>query len=584
MYFYIYCGLDKNKHRHLESGVPIKYMRIPSGPFSILLTTAILFVPSLSASKTCGNWRGQFKKRGILLPAKSREALIKVGLGRERPQPSGIQKKIIRRYRRIRWATNRVRRCYLRQYLKAQTENTRNKILFHAEQTARQILEEAVLPLWIGTPWHYYGTATYPHQKKLACGYFLVHALKALGFKFPENFYWPNRRRRRKHIYEYAKLSPTGMVKALSSPESIYTAVGLDTKKMLVHLRKQGPGIYILGLDNHVGLVLFDGTQAAFWHSNFLKNWVNREDLFKSLVATASMHHILGKLRPEIYRWWLFRFGIYVKRPDKITPLHHFYRNLATHIRSGRPLVATTYVALCDNSQVNCGTNRAGAGDKPNDNLYWGTRDSTPYVFNRSRAWKSLKLRSKPKYPVLAISVHMRTVYPNRKWRKLGVRRRFKFYHVALAYQGKEIALATLDFVRGIIGKHSGFIRAGRVKIPISGSGHVLGYIGHNHLLDNPHLLDQLKLKQGRGRGHAHFIFACKSGPEFGPKLNGLASANLLYTKTFMYPGAFLALAILDGIAKGLSRPKILKKAAWTYYLNQKRKGISLRGARTVFQ
>lgn len=272
----------------------------------------ILMITVVAEGKPCGNWRSGFARLGLLLPKADRLALLEAGLGRKRPLPIGAHRRLIRRYQKILRQINRLRRCFLRRYRKSHTWRSRKRVLRQVEITLRQVLEEALLPLWIGTPWDYYGTAEVPHQKAIACGYYVTHLLLGLGFRFPENFKY----KKTMHIYEFAKLTATGMIRRLSSRGLTYSTSNRPISAFKVPLKEKGPGIYILGLDNHVGLVLYDGNRAHFWHSAYDEPgvWAKREDLYHSPVAKASAYRLIGKLSPVSYRKWLYRHTIYVKR------------------------------------------------------------------------------------------------------------------------------------------------------------------------------------------------------------------------------------------------------------------------------
>jgi hypothetical protein len=58
-----------------------------------------------------------------------------------------------------------------------------------------------------------------------------------------------------------------------------------------------GPGLFILGLDNHVGFVFYDGKKVLFVHSTYLgEQEVMAEELESSLPVLTSEYRIIGKI------------------------------------------------------------------------------------------------------------------------------------------------------------------------------------------------------------------------------------------------------------------------------------------------
>lgn len=177
-----------------------------------------------------------------------------------------------------------------------------------------RVLDQVTLPLWIGTSWDFYGTATAPHQKSIACGYFVVHALRSVGFRFPQNFLYRSKKRGPMRIYKFAKQAAGTMARIVSRPSQRFITSRKPITSLKKPLKKMGPGLYILGLDDHVGLVLYDGKFAAFWHSNYAEPqaWVKRENLYDSPVAKASKYRLLAKVHQSWLRKWMSRQPIRV--------------------------------------------------------------------------------------------------------------------------------------------------------------------------------------------------------------------------------------------------------------------------------
>jgi hypothetical protein len=63
---------------------------------------------------------------------------------------------------------------------------------------------------------------------------------------------------------------------------------------------QQGYGIYIVGLDNHVGYLYHDGNTLYFIHSTFVgKSCVIKEIANQSPVLAASLFRVTGKISDD---------------------------------------------------------------------------------------------------------------------------------------------------------------------------------------------------------------------------------------------------------------------------------------------
>lgn len=263
--------------------------------------------------KNC-RWKSQVQRKGLWLTRTYRKRLILASTSKNKPRLSSQHRRINRKYGQLRSTLSQVRRCYKRQFQRARSYRVRVRRLRNIERNLVAILDNVTLPLWIGTTWDFYGTATSPHQKSIACGYFFVHALRSIGFRFPQNFLYRSKKKGPMRIYKFAKQSATTMARILSKPSQRYVTSRKPIRTLMKPLKKFGPGLYILGLDSHVGLVLFNGKKAYFWHSNYAEPqaWVKRENLFHSPVAIDSNYRMLAKVHRSWIRKWLYRTPIRV--------------------------------------------------------------------------------------------------------------------------------------------------------------------------------------------------------------------------------------------------------------------------------
>jgi hypothetical protein len=192
------------------------------------------------------HWRvplGQWAARTFapVLPAAARE-----------PQPDPA------RYRVLRKELANQRSYLSRQYQSATTRATRAAI----EQQARRTLETALpemMRCWLGTPWDFNGTAEAPGAGKIACGYFVATVLRDAGFRVDR--------------YNLARQASGDILRSLLPKSASTLMVGKPYEAFMAAIAKCEPGIYVIGLDTHVGFLVVGGGSFHFIHSSGAKPW-----------------------------------------------------------------------------------------------------------------------------------------------------------------------------------------------------------------------------------------------------------------------------------------------------------------------
>lgn len=116
-----------------------------------------------------------------------------------------------------------------------------------------KMFEYEVFPHWVGTTWDYNGYTNRPGEgKMIACGYFVSTPLKHMGFNW-------NR-------FKLAQMYSKNIVETLCTDMVKYT----DKNEMIQKLESQEDHLYIIGLDNHVGMLLKSKGKVWFVHSNYI--------------------------------------------------------------------------------------------------------------------------------------------------------------------------------------------------------------------------------------------------------------------------------------------------------------------------
>lgn len=124
-------------------------------------------------------------------------------------------------------------------------------------KATRNLLEQKMPELmrcWIGTPWDFNGTSQTPGERKIACGYFVSVVLRDAGF------------------------CVSRISLAQQPSQRIITSIIHNCDKEIIRYKKNyasfikdfktaSPGIYIIGLDTHVGFLTNLNGEIHFLHS-----------------------------------------------------------------------------------------------------------------------------------------------------------------------------------------------------------------------------------------------------------------------------------------------------------------------------
>lgn len=147
-------------------------------------------------------------------------------------------------------------------------------------------LADSIIPYWYGTEWDFNGITETPGRGKIACGYFITTTLRDMGYKL-------NR-------YKVAQMASTGIIQTLVQKKHVVNYSNLSFEEFIDKLTQQGKGVYIIGLDNHVGYLYHDGNNLYFIHSTFVgKRCVMKEVAKSSDVLAASKFRITGKISDD---------------------------------------------------------------------------------------------------------------------------------------------------------------------------------------------------------------------------------------------------------------------------------------------
>lgn len=164
-------------------------------------------------------------------------------------------------------------------------------------------LVNKIIPYWYGLPWTFEGHTNSPDSGTIACGYFVSTTLKHFGLNV-------NR-------YKLAQQSAQNEVRTLALDDSLvmhYVWSDSLTEQLKAELPK---GLYMAGLDNHVGYVLNHSSELYFIHSTYLEP----TKVVIELVSQSEAWHMSAEYyitpisnNAKLMKYWLKNTPIPIKK------------------------------------------------------------------------------------------------------------------------------------------------------------------------------------------------------------------------------------------------------------------------------
>ncbi|MEP6924170.1 MAG: hypothetical protein ABI954_06880 [Pyrinomonadaceae bacterium] len=179
------------------------------------------------------------------------------------------------------------------EYRKATGEIAKKNVLEKARIKFIASIDKDIFPFWYGTDWDFYGTTEKPGEGKIACGYFVTTVLRDAGISL-------NR-------VSLAQQASENIIKSLTTAPFIQRYHNAGIENFVEEVKKEGSGLYIVGLDFHVGFILQDNGKVYFIHSSYIEpSEVIREEAVKSAVLANSKYRVIGKISGDdqlIIKW-----------------------------------------------------------------------------------------------------------------------------------------------------------------------------------------------------------------------------------------------------------------------------------------
>ncbi|PIX18129.1 MAG: hypothetical protein COZ70_15800 [Deltaproteobacteria bacterium CG_4_8_14_3_um_filter_51_11] len=127
----------------------------------------------------------------------------------------------------------------------------------------------------------------------IACGTFVVYTLQDAGFKIPSKM---------------ARQPSENIIKNLIGPSNIMRfSNAVPMQKVLEWIRSQDEGLFIVGMDIHVGFIINKAGNITFCHSNYYDppRAVVNQDARERSPLTDSKYLVFGKILDNamMIRW-----------------------------------------------------------------------------------------------------------------------------------------------------------------------------------------------------------------------------------------------------------------------------------------
>jgi preprotein translocase subunit Sss1 len=179
----------------------------------------------------------------------------------------------------------------------------RTAVIAEARTLITKSIYEDLFPAWYGTGWDFNGTSEVPQQGKIACGYFVSTVLRDAG--------WNVERVR------LAQQASENIILSLTTDPFVKRFRRVPIGEFVNAVKESGAGIYIVGLDVHVGFIVNTGSDVYFIHSSYAEPYVVlKEKAMESGILASSKYRVLGNISADerLIRDWLTGKAIPTKR------------------------------------------------------------------------------------------------------------------------------------------------------------------------------------------------------------------------------------------------------------------------------
>lgn len=239
---------------------------------------AVIAAILLLASGLGGWWAWKFYGEEIFKIVMQREA---------KPEPDAEL------YATLVTELERWRRDLSKAHAKARTAEEKVAVINDARVILELVMPE-MMRCWLGTPYDFNGTAEKPGGGKVACGYFVSTVIRDAGFRV-------NR-------YKLAQQPSGNILRTFLKSDLCLLKIGQDFESYVEWVEAMEPGVYLIGLDSHVGFIVNGDYGFQFYHSS---RWQDRGVVNEPGKKASALRHsnwrMIGGLTADadVIRTWL---------------------------------------------------------------------------------------------------------------------------------------------------------------------------------------------------------------------------------------------------------------------------------------
>lgn len=170
------------------------------------------------------------------------------------------------------------------QTVKLTSAPLKNNLKNSPDSLRKKAIEDLILnqliPYWYETPWDFNGYTETPKKGVIACGYFVSTVMKHAGLNVDR--------------YKLAQQNPLNEAKSVALGDSVDIYEVNSVQLQQIFNEKYQEGLYFVGLDFHVGFLLFRHKELYFIHSNYINSEgvVFEKAIYSDAFNAASAYRI----------------------------------------------------------------------------------------------------------------------------------------------------------------------------------------------------------------------------------------------------------------------------------------------------
>jgi hypothetical protein len=146
---------------------------------------------------------------------------------------------------------------------------------------------------WLGTRWGLgMPQTTHPGKGKVNCGLFVALVLRHMGFNL--------------NIWKFNRQAASDAIRSVAPRRTRKHFSNTPMKRFLKRVRAMGPGLFIIGLDFHIGFLRQTEDDLRFVHASYIDHKVVDEPAATAVPIVTSKYRVVGKiLQPGMRNTWL---------------------------------------------------------------------------------------------------------------------------------------------------------------------------------------------------------------------------------------------------------------------------------------